>query len=191
MTNFKKAVQVEQLASDAGYGAAAAVPYALVPSLIAKLFKTRMDGWKGWITAVLSTWAVGAAFDIPQFRSAAWSLGSLHLMYAYDLPGKLGLEMWRFDDGTIGGVQGSSGGAGLPAGNSYQNGLRDDGMQPGAQLVSMPDGSQYIAYPETEPMALQEPQEEYAQPGMNDYFRTGQQQPVMAALNPFDEYASM
>jgi hypothetical protein len=193
MTNFKKSVQMEQLASDAGYGALAAVPYAAIPSLVAKVLDTRMDGWKGWITAVLSTWSIGAIFDIQQFRSGAWTLGSMHLMYAYDVMGKVGLEMWRFDDGTIGASRNSA--TGLPTGGSaypfQQEGLRDDGLQPGAQLVSMPDGSQYIAYPETEPMALQEPREEYAQPGMNDYFRTGQPQPVMAALNPFDEYASM
>lgn len=194
MTNFKKSMQMEQLANDAGWGTLAAVPYAGVPSLIAKAFDTRMDGWKGWTTAVLSTWSIGAIFDIPQFRSGAWTLGSMHLMYAYDVMGKVGLEMWRLDDGTIG-ASNSSGAGRLPSGGAYpfqQEGLRDDGLQPGAQLVAMPDGSQYISYPESDPNYLQEPTEEYAQPqGMNDYFMPGQTPQAMNALTAYDNMASM
>lgn len=202
MTNFKKSMQMEQLASDAGWGALAAVPYAGVPSLIAKVLDTRMDGWKGWITAVLSTWTIGAIFDIPQFRSGAWTLGSMHLFYAYDVMGKVGLEMWRFDDGTIGAAGGATGlptgtkpktfGANMPD-NYGGYGVGDDGLQPGAQLVAMPDGSQYISYPENDPNYLQEPQEEYAQQpqGMNDYFMPGQTPQAMNALTAYDNMASM
>ena len=196
MTNFKKAVQMEQLASDAGWGAGAAASYALIPSFIAKVFSTNMDGWKGWITAVLSTWGTGAAFDIPQMRSGAWTLGSMHLMYAYDIPSKFGLNMWIFNDGSIGSslpasAPGKTWGANLPADsnrNSYQG---DDGLQPGAQVVMMPDGSQHISYPEDDPNYLQEPREEYAQTGagMNDFFMTGQTPPMMKQLDPYDLHA--
>lgn len=191
-TNFKKSIQMQQVASDIGWGASAALPYAIVPSLAAKLTNSRFDGWKGWITAVLSTWAFGAAFDIPQWRSGAWSLGAMHLMYAYDVLGKVNLEMWRFDDGSIG-ASGGSRPASRPfaaAPQDFPAGMSDNGLQPGATLMEMPDGSKMVVYPDSDPGQLQEPQQTYA-PGMSDYFPRGGEEPVMRALNPFDTAASM
>lgn len=191
-TNFKKSIQGQQLAADIGWGASGAIPYALVPSLLAKLTNSRFDGWKGFITAVLSTWGLGAAFDIPQWRSGAWTLGTMHLMYAYDVLGKVNLEMWRFDDGSIGASGGSRPSARpfAAAPQDFPQGMSDNGLQPGATLMQMPDGSNMVVYPDSDPAQLKEPETTYS-PGMSDYFYAGQDVPALVSLNPFDTAASL
>jgi hypothetical protein len=198
MNNFKKSIQVKELATDILWGASAAIPYSVVPSGLAKMTNSKFDGWKGWITAVLSTWALGAAFDIPQWRSGAWTLGTQHLMYAFDVLGKVNLEMWRFDDGTIGGGSSSKPGqvptrpfAALPQG-AANGGMGDDGLQPGAVVMTMPDGSSSVIYPDSDPNMLQEPRQTFAPGnGMSDYFNYGEPAPQMASLDALDYFATM
>lgn len=202
MNNFKKSVELPQLASDIAWGASAALPYSFVPSILAKVTNSKFDGWKGWFTAVFSTWALGAAFDIPQWRSGAWTLGTQHLIYAYDVLGKVNLPMWRFDDGSIGGarVREDAGKpntlptsrrefSALPQGADNRGyGVGDDSIQPGAILSTMPDGSQLVVYPDSDPEGMQEPMQTN---GMNDYFETGQPAPQMRSLEAVDLYATM
>jgi hypothetical protein len=192
--NFLKSIQPKQLMEDVLWGAGAAIPYSLVPSLLAKATDSKFDGWKGFFTAVISTWGVGAMFDIPQFRSGAWTLGMQHLIYAYDLLGKANIEIWRFDDGTLGnGRSASAPGSGLPSGTRPRQGVNDNAamMQPGAALMTFPDGSQIVGYPDSDPTALQEPVETYAGNGngMSDFYMQGQAPGQMRNVYEYDQLA--
>jgi len=156
MTNLKKA----------GWGAAGAALYALIPTAIQGWGKTdSMTGWKGWGTGFVAANLIGMAFNKPEMMVGASAMAVGHLMYVKGNPtiaNVFNSPIFSFSSTT----------PNLPASEAslkdkylaqlndrYSPTLSDDNQR----LITLPDGTQVLA--STGPV----PQLETAT-SLNDYY---------------------
>lgn len=132
--NFKHSLTKPELTDDVT-AALSAVTWVLPATLL------KLNGWLGFAVSFVTTWGIGAAFNIPGMRRGAFAIGATQLMYTHGskfIEDTFSTPVWRFDDqgGLSGGVHGVRGLGSLAA-----------AIQSGAQMAVLPDGTQAVAYP--------------------------------------------
>jgi hypothetical protein len=107
----------------------------VIPSTLLNL-----NGYAGLGVAFASTWGIGALFNIPGLRRAAWALGAVQLAYTAGrepIENLLGTSLWRMDESA-------TPTAAIPA-DSATNGLAA-AMQAGARMTQLPNGTYAPSY---------------------------------------------
>lgn len=154
--NLKHSMTKQELTDDVS-ALLAAVTWVLPSTLL------NLNGYAGLGVAFASTWGLGALFNIPGLRRAAWALGAVQLVYtAGREPIETALEkpLWRMDE---------TGGA------TTANGLAA-AIQAGARMTQLPNGTYAPSYDAD---------------GMMDRFSSGYTPDVLQGLKGYsDSYGS-
>jgi hypothetical protein len=132
-SNLKHSMSKQELTDDLSAVLAAAT--WVLPSTLLNL-----NGYAGLGVAFASTWGIGALFNIPGLRRAAWALGAVHLAYTAGrkpIEDLLGQPLWRMDE-TATVVEAA------PA--STTTGGLAAAMQAGARMTQLPNGTYAPSY---------------------------------------------
>lgn len=132
-SNLKHSMSKQELTDDLSAVLAAAT--WILPSTILGL-----NSYAGLGVAFASTWGIGALFNIPGLRRAAWALGAVQLAYTAGrkpIEDLLDKPLWRMDEsGTVTQAE--------PA-ETPTNGLAA-AMQAGARMTQLPNGTYAPSY---------------------------------------------
>lgn len=132
-SNLKHSMSKQELTDDVS-ALLAAVTWVLPSTLL------NLNGYAGLGVAFASTWGIGALFNIPGLRRAAWALGAVQLAYTAGrepIENALGTSLWRMDESatTTAALPATAGTAGLAA-----------AMQAGARMTQLPNGTYAPSY---------------------------------------------
>jgi hypothetical protein len=130
--NLKHSMSKQELTDDVS-ALLAAVTWILPSTLL------NLNSYAGLGVAFASTWGIGALFNIPGLRRAAWALGAVQLAYTAGrepIEKALDKPLWRMDESN---ADGSSGG------EQTQSGLAA-AMQAGARMTQLPNGTYAPSY---------------------------------------------
>jgi hypothetical protein len=132
-SNLKHSMSKQELTDDVS-ALLAAVTW-IIPSTLLNL-----NGYAGLGVAFASTWGIGALFNIPGLRRAAWALGAVQLAYTAGrepMENLLGTSLWRMDESATptATIPATTGTAGLAA-----------AMQAGARMTQLPNGTYAPSY---------------------------------------------
>lgn len=134
--NLKSSVSKPELTDDVS--ALLAVVTWILPATFFGL-----NGYAGLATSFGATWGLGALFNIPAMRRAAWALGGVQLAYTLATPtieSFVGKPIWRMDSGNSAPVV-----AIAPGQTPGTQGLAN-AIQAGARMTTLPNGTQAPSY---------------------------------------------
>jgi len=132
-SNLKHSMSKQELTDDVS-ALLAAVTWVLPSTLL------NLNGYAGLGVAFASTWGIGALFNIPGLRRAAWALGAVQLVYTAGrepIESALNTSLWRMDE--------SASVTDAASGSSQTNGLME-AMQAGARMTQLPNGTYAPSY---------------------------------------------
>jgi hypothetical protein len=124
--NLKHSMTKQELTDDVS-ALLAAVTWVLPSTLL------NLNGYAGLGVAFASTWGLGALFNIPGLRRAAWALGAVQLVYTAGrepIEKALDKPLWRMDE---------------TGGETTTNGLAA-AIQAGARMTQLPNGTYAPSY---------------------------------------------
>ena len=132
-SNLKHSMSKQELTDDLSAVLAAAT--WILPSTLLGL-----NSYAGLGVAFASTWGIGALFNIPGLRRAAWALGAVQLAYTAGrepIENALNTTLWRMDESSsvTSAAPADTGAGGLAA-----------AMQAGARMTELPNGTYAPSY---------------------------------------------